>query len=506
MIHLKNLLASKNFIVSFELVPPRKKDLSYEQIFSFVYANSKSRLIDCFSITENPGGNPKLATFLLAKELLEFDVVPLLHFSGKDKNRNQIESELWAYENLDLHNLLIISGDYPKAKAKPVFDLDSVLILKYIQSLHLAETFFKGVVINPFKLSSNELWWQYIKLYKKLKAGADFVITQTGFSFANWLELKNVLKQGLTKTISAGLKDQSLTQKQDDKRFKQVPLLASLVYPTPRLVNLLFQLKIPGILANKQLVELVKSKDKELPLKFCARLAMGLKSIGYKGVHLCSFPLDYAKIERFFEYCLEYENNWEEFIADYSNDVTFVHPQTNTLTTQKLASLYTSFPSSNLSLLKPLKVKASWHYTFSQIFHVVFFDPQKPWFKLWIKLAKWIDRHSKLKNLFVKLEYCFKTIAYNCEQCGDCVLAELNYLCPRSGCAKGLVNGPCGGSTLGKCEVYPEQTCFYLKILKNTPDLKSAKKLVFPPQLLPARDWSQNKKSSWLSFYLKKNC
>jgi len=502
MVQFKKLLNSKDFVISFELVPPRKKDLSYEQIFSFVYANSKDKLIDCFSITENPGGNPKLATFLLAKELLEFEVVPIIHFSGKDKNRNQIESELWAYENLDLRNLLILSGDYPKGQAKPVFDLDSVLILKYLQDLGLADSFWKGVVVNPFKLSSNELWWQYVKLYRKLKAGADYVITQSGFSFVNWLELKNVLKQGLTQTISAGLKDQSLTQQEEDQRFEQTPLLASLVYPSPGLVKLLLELKIPGILANKRLVEIVKTKDKDLPLKFCARLAMGLKQIGYKGIHLCSFPLNYAKIEKFFKYCLEYENNWEEFIADYSNDVIFVDPQTNTLKTQKLASLYNSSQSSDLSLLKPLKVSPSWHYVFSQIFHVVFFAPQRPWFKMWIKLAKWLDKRPWLKKIFVNLEYVLKHILYDCEQCGDCVLAELSYLCPRSGCAKGLVNGPCGGSTLGKCEVYPDQTCFYVKVLQNTPDLKSAKRLIFPHRIIPARDWSKNKKSSWLNFYL----
>ena len=52
------------------------------------------------------------------------------HFSCKDKNRNQIESLLFGWDRSGLHNLLVLTGDYPKpgfqGAPKPVFDLDSV--------------------------------------------------------------------------------------------------------------------------------------------------------------------------------------------------------------------------------------------------------------------------------------------------------------------------------------------------------------------------------------------
>ena len=46
-----------------------------------------------------------------------------------------------------------------------------------------------------------------------------------------------------------------------------------------------------------------------------------------------------------------------------------------------------------------------------------------------------------------------------CRACGDCVLGLTGGICPIARCAKNLLNGPCGGSHNGKCEVDPETDC-----------------------------------------------
>lgn len=51
-----------------------------------------------------------------------------------------------------------------------------------------------------------------------------------------------------------------------------------------------------------------------------------------------------------------------------------------------------------------------------------------------------------------------------CSLCGDCVLDEYGAICPVTRCAKGLLNGPCGGTSHGKCEVDPEMDCAWVLI------------------------------------------
>lgn len=54
-----------------------------------------------------------------------------------------------------------------------------------------------------------------------------------------------------------------------------------------------------------------------------------------------------------------------------------------------------------------------------------------------------------------------------CIQCGECVLGETAGLCPVAGCHKGLVNGPCGGTNKGKCEVDSNKDCIWTLIYKK---------------------------------------
>ncbi len=48
-----------------------------------------------------------------------------------------------------------------------------------------------------------------------------------------------------------------------------------------------------------------------------------------------------------------------------------------------------------------------------------------------------------------------------CAMCGDCTVWEFGGVCPQARCPKQLLNGPCGGSIEGKCEVDPEKECVW---------------------------------------------
>ncbi len=55
----------------------------------------------------------------------------------------------------------------------------------------------------------------------------------------------------------------------------------------------------------------------------------------------------------------------------------------------------------------------------------------------------------------------------NCRSCGDCQLGYTGGICPVTRCAKGIFNGPCGGSTNGRCEVDPDIPCAWCQIYER---------------------------------------
>jgi len=58
-----------------------------------------------------------------------------------------------------------------------------------------------------------------------------------------------------------------------------------------------------------------------------------------------------------------------------------------------------------------------------------------------------------------------------CRACGECELGWTAGICPITRCAKSLLNGPCGGSKDGKCEVDPDNDCAWVLIYNRLKDL-----------------------------------
>ena len=174
---------------------------SQEQVLRFAEEAAKGGLVHGLSVTDNPGGHPTLAPDVIGEEICKLGIDPIVHFTCKDKNRNQIESILYALDRIGVHNLLVMTGDFPlygfQGKAKPVYDLDSIQLLRLIarmnQGLEIDDRApgggvgappthtVKGCAISPFKQLESETMAQYFKLTKKVREGADFLITQVGF-------------------------------------------------------------------------------------------------------------------------------------------------------------------------------------------------------------------------------------------------------------------------------------------------------------------------------------
>jgi ferredoxin len=74
-----------------------------------------------------------------------------------------------------------------------------------------------------------------------------------------------------------------------------------------------------------------------------------------------------------------------------------------------------------------------------------------------------------------------------CAGCGNCILHLTGGICPIVRCAKSLMNGPCGGTNNGKCEIGQDVDCAWYLILERMKKLGTLEKL---SEIKPVRDWS----------------
>jgi len=80
------------------------------------------------------------------------------------------------------------------------------------------------------------------------------------------------------------------------------------------------------------------------------------------------------------------------------------------------------------------------------------------------------------------------TLEERCAACGNCLLASTGGICPIARCAKSLLNGPCGGSQHGKCEIDPEKDCAWDLIIRR---LGKLGKLSALEEIRPPRNFAE---------------
>lgn len=77
-----------------------------------------------------------------------------------------------------------------------------------------------------------------------------------------------------------------------------------------------------------------------------------------------------------------------------------------------------------------------------------------------------------------------------CQACGQCILGQTAGICPIARCAKRVMNGPCGGSTKGKCEINKEIDCAWQLIVDR---LALLGRMDDYEKLAPIKDWSSDR-------------
>ena len=85
-------------------------------------------------------------------------------------------------------------------------------------------------------------------------------------------------------------------------------------------------------------------------------------------------------------------------------------------------------------------------------------------------LAEALQPHIVLPGVntrFIGVTVAEGTWAERCRACGDCKLGDTAGICPVTMCAKGIMNGPCGGASDGKCETSKDRDCAWVTIVKR---------------------------------------
>jgi hypothetical protein len=115
-------------------------------------------------------------------------------------------------------------------------------------------------------------------------------------------------------------------------------------------------------------------------------------------------------------------------------------------------------------------------------------------------LFRAIDRRPALARGVERVELAIKKPVFGCEACGNCVLSWLEYVCPQT-CPKQMRNGPCGGTSFGRCEVV-DKPCIWGAVYEraNARDRVEALRVYVPPP-----DRALQGTSSWINYFLERD-
>jgi 5,10-methylenetetrahydrofolate reductase len=215
--NLQIKLEDKKFAVTCEIGPPKGVDITEIKETAKILKG----IVDAVNVTDLQSSVMRLGSLVTCHLLLDYGIEPIFQMTCRDRNRLALQSDLLSAYVMGIKNVLALTGDHTTVgdhpQAKPVYDLDSVSLLWTMQKLEsgvdLAEkaltgspAFFKGAVVNPGADTDVSLQLQFLKMQKKINAGAQFFQTQAIFdsaTFENFME--RVDKLDIKTPVLAGI-------------------------------------------------------------------------------------------------------------------------------------------------------------------------------------------------------------------------------------------------------------------------------------------------------------
>lgn len=406
-------LEADQFVVTFECVPGRgaveREQRELERGMTDLWACNR---VDALTFADAPSGRASCAPEGFCALAASQGITSINFLTCKDKNRNELEAQLWTLERAGVENVLCMSGDFPthgwNGVPRAVYDLGSVELLSLVNAMdgglaapgprgraqrltpaHL----FPGCVVSPFKHTQAERELQIMKLLRKQQAGARYAICQIGYDL-------DLLAGFLAEARDAGV---------------AIPLLANVYVLTPAVARVMARGRIPGCDVSPQLADsLAAEKDahptdwREAHYARAGKMVAAVRGMGFNGVHLAGLPPSRQVVSYILDMADAYHSDWRRAAADVKAEIgNAAPPQLDSADELPITAFPPRYGTEALQMLR----------------HVIGFDPRDT---------------------------------------AGLGLGTIAGLYPIVDCPKHEGVGPCGGSRDGWCEVHPgERLCIW---------------------------------------------
>lgn len=490
----KLLTETDTFVVTCEHIPGRvSQDKKLDEIIAFADKCRETGLVHALSLTDNPGGAPAISPDVLAQEIEQAGIPAIVHFPAKDMNRNMVESRALSLDRMGIRNLLVMSGDFQTqgqmGLPMPVFDLDPIHILTMFSLMNKGmrinyadraveegpkTDFFHGAVISPYQFTEPGMMMQFYKMEMKVRAGARFFVTQLGYDAKKLMNLRAYMME----------------------KNMAVPVLGSVFILRKGAATMMNRGDVPGSFVSDELLSQVyaesnaEDKGRAASLERAAMQVAVLMGLGFRGAHIEAMILRFDMVETILGRAAELRPQWEECAEklNYAPSGAFYLGQTGATAAS---------PASK-------KLRGGWiRYRAMRVLHKLLFVKDGGLSGLMRFKCRILDRVKPLGAIVHFSEHVSKQMLFDCRDCGDCALPELQFLCPQSQCPKQQRNGPCGGSRLDACEVYPDRPCVWNRVYTRAKAFGELEKI--RTTIIGPRDWKLRSTSGWINFHLDRD-
>ena len=288
MSKLQEKLASGQFVVTGEIGPP--KGINIEPVMHEAEEYLKDS-VTAVNVTDIQTAVMRAGSMVGSRLLIDRGIEPVFQMVCRDRNRLALQSDLLSAAMLGIENVLALTGDHvvmgDHQEAMPVYDLDSVGLLKAMSTLEAgsdlgvdmkgnpneldgAPTFFKGCCVTPCAPNVNA---QIAKLEKKVAAGAQFVQTQAVYEPAEFEEFMNKISH------------------------IDVPILVGIVMLKTAGMAKYMNRGVPGVSVPDAIIQRMSDAAKEdrekVSIEICGELVASMKDC-CQGAHLMTLGWDHC--------------------------------------------------------------------------------------------------------------------------------------------------------------------------------------------------------------------